>query len=122
MQALLPMFMQRMALSNLAQTIPHQELIIPRSKQRSRNINQDSNPAIVKVRERFSAEENSRDNSSTQVPSQVGGDGDVGETPDHSCVCETDSKGSALCGDEWVGGVETGPDDDADVGVDKEFG
>ena len=122
MQTLLPVFMQRMALSNLTQTIPHQELIIPRSKQRSRNINQDSNPAVVKVRERFSAEENSRNNSSTQVPSQVGGDGDVGETPDHSCVCETDSKGSALCRDEWVGGVQTGPDDDADVGVDKEFG
>ena len=122
MQPLLTMLMLRMPLSNLAQTIPHQKLIISRRKKRSRHINQNSNPAIIQIRKHLAAKENRRNDSTAQVPGQICGNGHVGEAPDHGCVCETDGEGGAGCGDEGVGRVETGPDYDADIGVDEEFG
>ena len=40
----------------------------------------------------------------------------------HGSVCKTDSEGSAGGRDEGISRVKTGPDYDADVGVDEEFG
>ena len=122
MQPLLSLFMLSMPPSNLTQTIPHQKLIIPRSKKRRRHVNQYRNPAVIQIRKRFPAEEDSGNNSSSQVTSEVGGDGNVGETPDHGCVGETDSEGGGGGGYEGVGGVKARPDYDADVGVYEEFG
>ncbi len=113
--------MHRMPLPNLAQTIPHQKLIIPRREQRRRHIDQDRDPAIIHIAKRLAAEENRRHDPRAQVTGEVGGDGDVGEAPDHGGVGEADGKGGAGGGDEGVRGVEAGPDDDADVGVDEEF-
>ena len=111
-----------MSLPNLTQTIPHQKLIIPRREQRRRHIDQDSNPAVIHIAERLPAKEYSRHDPRSQITGEICRDGDVGEAPDHGGVCETDGKGSAGGRDEGVGGVETCPDYDADVGVDEEFG
>ena len=113
--------MHRVPLPNLTQTIPHQHLIIPRREQRRRHVDQNRNPAIIHIAKRFAAEEDGRHDPRTQVSSEVGGNGDVGEAPDHGSVREADGEGSAGGGDEGVGGVETGPDDDTDVGVDEEL-
>ena len=122
MQPLLSVLMHRMPLPNLTQAVPHQKLIVPRCEQGRRYVHQDRNPAVVHVRETFAAEENGGDDTSAQVTSQIGGDGDVGEAPDHGAVGETDGEGGSGGGNEGVGGIETGPDDDADVGIDEEFG
>ena len=122
MQPLLPTLMQRMPPRNVTQTIPHQKLIIRRRKQRRRHIHQYRNPAIIQITKRLSAKENRGYDSRAQVTSQVRGDGNVGETPDHGCVGEADGEGGGGGGYEGVGGVEAGPDYDADVGVDEEFG
>lgn len=121
MQALLAMLMGSMPPRNLLQAIPHQKLIIRRREQRRRHINQDGNPAVIQITERFTTEEDGGHDSSTQVTSQVRGDGNVGESPDHGCVGETDGEGSGGGGYEGVGGVEARPDHDADVGVYEEF-
>ena len=122
LQAFLPILMHRMSLANLTQTIPHQKLIVPRREQRRRHIDQDRNPAVIHIGERFAAEEDGRHDPRAKVAGHVGGDGDVGEAPDHGGVCEPDCKGGAGGGDERVRRVEAGPDDDADVRVDEEFG
>ena len=122
LQPLLPILMHRMPLPNLTQTVPHQELVIPRREQRRRHIDQDGDPAVVHVGEGFAAEEDGGHDPRAQVSGQVGGDGDVGEAPDHGGVGEADGEGGAGGGDEGVGGVEAGPDYDADVGVDEELG
>ena len=122
MQPLLSLLMLRMPPRNLTQTIPHQKLIIRRCKQRRRHVHQNRNPAIIQIPESFAAEENSGNDSSAQVTSEVRGDGNVGEAPDHGCVGEADGEGCGGGGYEGVGGIEAGPDYDADVGVDEEFG
>lgn len=114
--------MHRMPLPNRTQTIPHQKLIIPRRENRRRNIHQNRNPTIAQVAEGFATEEDGSDDTGAEVTGEVGADGDVGKAPDHGAVGETDSEGGADGGDERVGGVEVGPDDDADEGVDEEFG
>lgn len=122
MQPLLAILVLRMALGDLTQTIPHQKLIVPRRKQRCGHIDQDRNPAIVHVGERFSTEEDGGHDARAQVSSEVRGDGDIGEAPDHGRVRQPDGQGDHARGDEGIGGVEAGPDDDADVGVDEELG
>ena len=121
MQALLPMLMGSMPPRNLLQAIPHQELIIGRREQRRRYVNQNGNPAVIQITKRLTTEEDSGHDTRAQVTSQVRGDGNVGETPDHGCVGETDSEGSGGGGYERVGRVEARPDYDADVGVYEEF-
>lgn len=114
--------MHRMPLANLTQAIPHQQLIVPRREQRRRHIDQDGDPAVIHVAERFAAEEDGRHDPRSEITGQVRGDGDVGKAPDHGGVCEADGERGPGGGDEGVGRVETGPDYDADVGVDEEFG
>ena len=114
--------MHRMPLPNLTQTIPHQQLIVSRREQRRRDVDQNRDPAIIHIGERFAAEEDGRHDPRAQVTGQIGRDGDVGEAPDHGGVGKADCKGGAGGGDEGVRGVEAGPDYDADVGVDEEFG
>lgn len=121
LQPLLPILMHRMALPNLTQTIPHQKLIVPRREQRRGHINQDRDPGVIHIGESLAAEEDGGHDPRSEVSGEVGGYGDVGEAPDHGSVCEADGEGSAGGGDEGVRGVETGPDYDADVGVDEEF-
>ena len=122
MQPLLSLLMLRMPPRNLTQTIPHQELIIRRRKKRRRHVHQDRNPAVIQITKGFAAEENSGNDSGAQVTSEVRGDGNVREAPDHGCVGEADGEGYGGGSYEGVGGVEAGPDYDADVGVDEEFG
>lgn len=122
LQPFLPILMHRMPLANLTQAVPHQKLIIPRREQRRRHIDQDCDPAVIHIAERLAAEEDGRHDSRSEITGHVRGDGDVGEAPDHGSVCETDGEGSAGGRDEGIGRVETGPDYDADVGVDEEFG
>lgn len=111
-----------MALPNLTQTIPHQEFIIPRREQRRRHIDQNCNPAVVHVGERFAAEEDSRHDSCAKITGKVCRDGNVGEAPNHCSVRETDGEWSAGGRDEGIRGVEAGPDHDTDKRVDEEFG
>ena len=122
LQPLLPILMHSMPLPNLTQTIPHQKLIIPRREQRRRHIDQNRYPAVIHIAKSFTAKEDSRHDSRSEVTSEVCGDGDVREAPDHGSVCETDSEGSASGRDEGVRGVQASPDDDANVGVNEEFG
>ena len=122
LQPLLPILMHRMPLANLTQTIPHQQLIIPRREQRRGHIDQDGDPAVIHIAEGLAAEEDGGDDPRAQITGEVGGDGDVGEAPDHGAVGEADGEGGAGGGDEGVRRVEAGPDDDTDVGVDEEFG
>ena len=121
LQPFLPMLMHRMSLPNIHQTIPHQKLIIPRCENRSRYIHQNRNPAIIHKRESFPAEENGRNNTRAEITGKVGADTDVCETPDHVCVCKTDDEGSAGGGYKGICWVKTGPDNDANEGVDEEF-
>lgn len=122
LQPLLSVFMHSMPLSNLTQTIPHQELIIPRREQRRGHIDQDGDPTVVHVAERFAAEEYPRHDSRPKVTSEVCGDGDVSEAPNHGAVGKADGEGSAGGRDEGIGRIQTGPDDDPDVGIDEELG
>ena len=122
MQPFLPLFMLSMPPSDLTQTIPHQKLIIARGKKGCRHVDQDGNPAVIQIAKGLPTEEDCGHDSGSQVTSEVRGDCNVGETPDHSCVGQTDGKGSGGGGYEGVGGVEAGPDYDADVGVYEEFG
>ena len=122
LQPLLPVLVHGMPLPNLTQTVPHQELIIPRREQRRRHIDQDCNPAVVHVAEGFATEEYSRHDPRSKVTSEVCRNRNIGKAPDHGSVCETDGERGAGCRDERVRRVETGPDNDADVGVDEEFG
>ena len=122
LQPLLPVLMNRMALPNLTQTVPHQKLIIPCCEDRRRHIDQDGNPAVIIVRERLAAEEDGRDDAGAEVTRQIRRDGDVGEGPDHGGVGHADGEGRGGGGDEGVGRVEARPDDEADVGVDEELG
>lgn len=122
MQALLPLLMRSMPPCNLTQTIPHQKLIISRSKKRCGYVDQDCNPAVIQISKGFTAEEDSGHDSGSQVTSEVRGDGNVGETPDHGCVGETDGEGCGGGGYEGVGGVKARPDYDTDVGIYEEFG
>lgn len=122
LQPLLPLLMHRVALADLAQAIPHQELVVARREERRGHVDQDGDPAVVHVAEGLAAEEDGGHDARAQVAGEVGGDGDVGEAPDHGGVREADGERGAGRGDERVRRVETGPDDDADVGVDEEFG
>ena len=122
LQPFLTFLMHRMALSNLTQTIPHQKLVIPRREYRCRYIDQDGDPAVVHVAECFAAEEDGGHDSRSKVTSEVRRDGDVGEAPDHGSVCETDGEGSAGGRDKGVRRIETGPNYNADIGIDEEFG
>ena len=122
LQPLLPILMHRMPLPNLTQAIPHQQLIVPRREERRRHVDQNRDPAVIHIGEGFAAEEDGRHDPRAKVTGHVGGDGDVGEAPDHGGVGEADCKGGAGGGDERVRGVEAGPDHDADVGIDEEFG
>ena len=122
LQTLLAVLMHSMPLPNLTQTIPHQKLIIPRREQRRGHIDQNCNPAVVHIAECFAAEENSCHDPRSKVTSEVCRDGDIGKSPDHGGVCEADGERGTGRRDEWVRGVQAGPDYDADVGVDEEFG
>lgn len=122
MQSLLPLLMRRMPPRNLLQAIPHQKLIIRRREKGRRHIHQDGNPAIIQITKGFAAEEDGGNDSRSQITSEVRGDGNVGETPDHGCVGETDGEGGGCGGHEGVGWVKACPDYDADVGVYEEFG
>ncbi len=116
------MLMHRMPLGNLPQTIPHQKFIVPGREDGGGDIDQDGDPAVVKISEGFAAEENGGHDPGAEIAGQVGADGDVGEAPDHGGVGEADGEGGAGGGDEGVGGVEVCPDDEADEAVDEEFG
>lgn len=114
--------MYRMALPNRAQAVPHQELVVARREDGRRDVHQDGDPAVIQIGEGLPAEEDGGHDPSAQVSSEIGADGDAGETPDHGAVGEADGEGGADGRDEGVGRVEVGPDHDADEGVDEEFG
>lgn len=118
----MPLLMHCMPLPNRSQTIPHQELIIPRREQRRWHTGQNRNPAVVHIAECFAAEEYSCHDSRTKVTSEVRGDGVIAKAPNHGSECKTNREGRAGRGDEGIRRIETGPDYDADVGVDEEFG
>jgi hypothetical protein len=103
-QPLIPMFMLSMPLRNRVQTIPHQELTIRRREHCRGDIHQDGGH-----------------DPWAEVSGQIGGDGGIRETPGHIGVGEADGMWDRGGGYKWVSGIETGPDEDADESVDKEF-
>lgn len=70
-QALLPILMPIVILPNQIQTIPHQELIVPRREQGSRHVDQDGDPRVVVVGEDFAAEEDGGDDAGAQVTGEI---------------------------------------------------
>ena len=122
LQPFLPLFMHGMPLPNLTQTIPQQELIVTRREERSRHIDQDCDPAVIHISECLPAKEDGCHNSRSKITGEVCRDGDVCEAPDHGGVCKTDGERGAGGRDKGVGGVQAGPDDEANVGVDEKFG
>ena len=111
-QPLLPVLMMRMPLSDFLQTVPHHHLIKSRRENRRRHVNQDRDPRVTVVREGLPAEEYRGDDPCAQITSEICGDGDAGEPPDHVGVGHADDEGRADGGHEGVGGIEGGPDDD----------
>ena len=109
--------MKRVASPDDVQTVSHEELVIRCREQCSRDVDQDRDPAVVLVAEGFSTVEDGCDNAGAEVTSQVRADRDVGEAPDHESVSEADDEWSTGGSNEGVGGIESSPDDDADVAV-----
>ena len=105
-----------------AQTISHQELIIPSGKNGSWNVDKYGDPAVIEVAESFASKENRGYDSCSQVTGQARADGDVGKSPDHGRVSQTNREGSADRRNEWVGWIEIGPNYETDEAVDKELG
>lgn len=120
-QPFLSVFVNRGTLSDLLQTVAHDELVEASGRQRGRDVDEDTDGGVGHVAKSVAAEENCGDDARAQVTGEVGGDGDARETPDHDGVSEADGEGGGGRGDEGVGRVEAGPDDHADVEVDEEF-
>ena len=57
--------------------------------------------------ENVATEENSGHDAGAEITGQVGGDGDVGEPPNHVCVSQSDGERDADGGDEGVRRIET---------------
>ena len=121
LQPLLTILMSRMTFSNLTEGIPHQKLIIARCEDGSGDVDEDGDPGVIVVGEGLAAEEDGCHDAGAEISGQVGGDGDVGEGPDHGRVGHADGERGSGGGDEGVGRVQAGPDDEADVGIDEEF-
>ena len=113
--------MHRMPFANLTQTIPNQEFVITRREQSRRHIDQDRDPAVIHIAESFAAEEDSRHDPRSEIASEVCGDRNVGEAPDHGAVGKADGEGGGGGGDEGIRGVETGQNYNSDVGIDEEL-
>lgn len=64
--------MHCMPLPGRTQTIPHQELIIPRREQCRRHDDQYRDPAVVEVAKGLAAEEYGGDDAGAEVAGQVG--------------------------------------------------
>lgn len=77
---MLAMLMLRTTTSNLLQTVAHENLIVGSGKERSSDVHEDTNPRIILVAEDLATEEDGRDHAGTEVPCQVGRDGNVRET------------------------------------------
>lgn len=73
------------------------------------------------VREGFLAEENGSDHACPEISGCVGRDGVNSESPNHASVCETNGERDRDRRDEWIGGVETRPDDQSDKAIHHEF-
>jgi hypothetical protein len=121
MEALHPVLMLPMPLSNVLQTIPHEKLIVGSCEDGGRHIDQDGYPAVIHVAESLAAEKDGRHNPGAEVSGQVGGDGVCGETPDHVGIGEADGVWGSSWGDEGVSWVQACPNDDADEAIDAEL-
>ena len=107
---------------DLLQAVAHQELVVARGRDCSRDVDQDRDPRVAIVdREDAATKEGGTGQSCAEIPGQIGGDCVGRETPDHRCVGDADGEWDTGRGNEWVGRVQTGPDDNADVEVDEEF-
>jgi hypothetical protein len=91
-QSFFTLLMHSMSMANLTQTIPHQELVVRRSEEGCGNVDQNCDPGIVLVRESFAPEENGGHHPCTEITREIGGNGDVGEAPDHIGVGEADDE------------------------------
>lgn len=69
----------------------------------------------------LAAEEDGRDDATAEITREVGADAVPAKAPDHAAVREADGVGGRVRGDEGVGGIEGGPDDERNVGVDEEL-
>ena len=118
-QAFLAVLVLGVALADLLQAVAHEELVVARSEDGGRDVDEDTDPRVG--REGALAEEDGGDDAGAQVPGEIGGDGVAGEAPDHDGVGDADGEGDGDGGDEWIRRVEAGPDDDADEAVDEEL-
>lgn len=100
-----------LAAVDLGERIPQEHLVDGRAKNCGGHVDQDRDPAVVPVREGLAAKEDGRHDPAAQVPGQVGRDGDGREAPDHDAVGQSDHGGGGSRGDEGVGGIKAGPDD-----------
>lgn len=112
-QPLLPILIASLASTDLRQRVPQKDLIEGCRKDRCRDVDQDSDPAVRTVREGLAAKEDRGDDPAAQVPREVRGDGDWRDAPDHHRICHPDDDGSGGGRDEGVCGVDAGPDDQA---------
>ena len=103
--------MAAMALRNSLEGITLDDLIHGGCEEGGGDIDEDSNGRIAV--EGVATVEDGSDDAGSQVTSHVGGDGYVGEAPNHVGVRDADYEGSGGRGYEGVGGVKDCPDYDA---------
>lgn len=112
-QTFLAFSMLHTTFMNQLDRVTQEQLIEASREQCGRDVDQDTDPAIRFVGEGFAAVEDGCNESGAEVTSHVGGDGYVGETPDHDTVADADDDGDGGGGDEGVGWVDAGPDYEA---------
>nr|POE93576.1 hypothetical protein CFP56_19588 [Quercus suber] len=121
LQAVVAVLVHGLALGDAAEGIAHEHLVVARGEQGGGHVDEDGDPGVVMVGEDLAAVEDGGHEAGAEVTREVRRDGDVGEAPHHGGVREADDEGGGGGGDEGVGRVESGPDDDADVGVGEPF-
>ena len=108
-QTFLAFSMLHTTFMNHRNRITQKQLIESSRKQCGGDVDQDTDPAVRFVGEGFATVEDGSYESGTEVSSHIGGDGYIGETPDHDTVAYADDDGDGGGGDEGVGWVDAGP-------------
>ena len=89
-QALLSVLVPGMAFGNVRQAITENYLIESRGCKSGRDVHEDGDCRVL--RESTSPIEDCSHESSPEIASHVGRDGDVGEAPDHGSICKTNDE------------------------------
>lgn len=112
-QTLLFLFVHGVSRSDFDWAITNQKSIVSGRKVVWGNIHQDGDPGVIKIREGLATIEDCWDNSSSQVTSQVGGDGIASKSQDRIRIGHSDNEWSASKRNEGICRIQSCPDDDS---------